>query len=346
VLGICLYHRDSRGWNDMGYNFLVDRFGRVFEGRAGGIDQPVVGAQAGGFNVPSTGISMIGDFTYSAPPPVAMDALARLLAWKLSIHGVPATGRTTVISAGGPSTSHPAGTPWTLERISGHRDADLTSCPGAALYRLMPALRRRVAALEGPVSELSLSASAATVPYESAPALSGVLTLPGGQPGAGEPIELRSLAGGRETVVGTTTTGPDGGWSIALPPMSRSAVLRAVFAGGGAGRPGVISPVAGVGVVPALGMRAEQPSVPAGGTAIVDGTVRPSKSRVAIAAYRVLPDGTLKRVATRSAGASAGTFRASIRLPAAGTYRLVASVPADAVTAAGLSTAVEVQAGG
>jgi hypothetical protein len=210
----------------------------------------------------------------------------------------------------------------------------------------MPALRRRVAALEGPVSELSLGTSAATVPYGSAPAVSGALVLPGRQPGAGETIELRSLAGGRETVVGSTTTGPDGGWSIAPPPMSRSAVLRAVFAGAGRGRPGVISPVAGVGVVPALGISAEQSSVPAGGSAIVDGTVRPSKARVAIAAYRVLANGGLKRVATRSAAASAGGFRASIRFSAAGTYRLVASVPADAVTAAGLSAPVDVHVGG
>jgi hypothetical protein len=84
-------------------------------------------------------------------------------------------------------------------------------------------------------------------------------------------------------------------------------------------------------------MAAERSSVPAGGSAIVNGTVRPSKPRVAITAYRVLANGGLKRVVTRTAVASTGGFRASIRLATAGTYRLVASVPADAVTAAGLS---------
>jgi hypothetical protein len=342
VLAVCLFHTGGNGWNDMGYNFLVDRYGRVFEGRAGGIDQPVVGAHAGGFNVPSTGVSLIGDFSHSAPPAAAMSALARLLAWKLSIHGVPAQGRITVISAGGPSTSYRAGTPVTLQRISGHRDADITACAGA--YRLLPALRRRVAALEGPLSALTLSASATSVPYGTGLTVAGVLTLPDGQPGAGEVVEVRSLAGGKETAVASAITAPDGTWSAAVPAPARYSVLRAVFAGDGGDRPGVISPVAAVDVVPAIGLSAEQPSVPAGRSVVVDGTVSPPKRRVTIVAYRVLADGRLKRAATRRVRVSRGAFRAGIRLARAGTYRLVARVPADSATGAGSSAPVEVTA--
>jgi hypothetical protein len=251
VLGVCLFHRNGNGWNDMGYNFLVDRFGRVFEGRAGGIDQPVVGAQAGGFNVPSTGVSVIGDFSRAAPPRAAMSALARLLAWKLSIHGVPATGSVTVTSAGGPSTGYRAGTRVTLRRISGHRDADLTACPGAGLYRALPSLRRRVAALEGPVSGLTLATEAPAATYGSSPLVGGTLTLPGGLTAANERVEVRALIGTKETVVATTTTGPDGGWLTRLPPQTRASVLRAVFAGDGAARPGVISPLVWQAVTPA-----------------------------------------------------------------------------------------------
>ena len=71
------YHRDTNGWNDIGYNFLVDKYGQIFEGRAGGIDQAVIGAQAQGYNAHSTGISNIGTFTDVAQTDAALDAIAR-----------------------------------------------------------------------------------------------------------------------------------------------------------------------------------------------------------------------------------------------------------------------------
>jgi uncharacterized protein with LGFP repeats len=141
VLGICRYHRDANGWNDIGYNFLVDRFGQVFEGRAGGVDQAVIGAQAQGYNSNSTGVAVIG--THEAVPvgDMTLGALAILIGWKLAIHAVTPTGQVTLTSAGGDVNRYPSGTPVVFERIAGHRDGDTTTCPGTALYAQLPALR-------------------------------------------------------------------------------------------------------------------------------------------------------------------------------------------------------------
>ena len=331
VLGVCLFHRNGNGWNDMGYNFLVDRYGQVFEGRAGGVDQPVIGAQAGGFNTPSTGVSMIGEFSRVAPPKAAMNSLAKLLAWKLSIHGVPAKGHTTVVSAGGSSTGYRTDARIRLNRISGHRDADLTECPGAALYRRLPALRNRVAKLEGAYSRLSLAAPTVAVPYGSGVALSGRLSPARG----GEAVEIRELAGGSERVVASALTAPDGTWS-ATPAAERSGVLRAVYLGDGASSPGVISNVAWVAVTPIVTLTAGRPS---GGKVKVTGTVAPAKPYVTVFAYR-----GSKRVAVRRLAASDGSFSGSLKLPEPVAYSLIADAPADAATAAGRSQTVKLPA--
>ena len=144
ILGICRYHRNSNGWNDLGYNFVVDRFGRLWEGRAGGIDQPVIGAQAQGFNSQSTGIANLGTFSDAPQTDAALSAMARLIRWKLPLHGQPTAGRTTLVSGGGETNRWPSGRPVEFERVSGHRDADQTECPGAALYAQLPDLRNRV----------------------------------------------------------------------------------------------------------------------------------------------------------------------------------------------------------
>src|SRR3954463_11080039 len=82
VLSICRYHRNSNGWNDMGYNFMVDKFGTIWEGRAGGIHPAVVGAQAQGYNSLSTGIADIGTHTDVPASSAEMNAYAQLIRWK------------------------------------------------------------------------------------------------------------------------------------------------------------------------------------------------------------------------------------------------------------------------
>ena len=111
MLGICRYHRNSNGWNDVGYNFLVDRYGTIYEGRAGGIGNPVVGAQAQGMNAETTGIANLGTFTGAAyQTPEALDAMARLIRWKLPLHGAPTAGAVSVLSTGGSTSRFPRGT--------------------------------------------------------------------------------------------------------------------------------------------------------------------------------------------------------------------------------------------
>src|SRR5437764_6351251 len=131
VRAICLFHKYVHGWNDIGYNFLVDRYGQIFEGRQGGIDEPLGGAQAGGYNAVSTGVALIGTFSYARPSARAMDALAHLLAWKLTLHGIDAAGGTIVqvSRAGSVYSRYRAGSQVHLHRIAGHRDGDSTSCP-------------------------------------------------------------------------------------------------------------------------------------------------------------------------------------------------------------------------
>jgi hypothetical protein len=144
VLGICRYHRNGNGWNDIGYNALVDRFGNLYAGRAGGVRKAVVGAHAQGFNSQTTGVASIGTHTSTAVSPAAKTSLVAYLAWKLSVHGLRATGKTTLTSAGGDASRYPRGRKVRLNRIIGHRTVGLTACPGESLYAEIARLRRLV----------------------------------------------------------------------------------------------------------------------------------------------------------------------------------------------------------
>jgi hypothetical protein len=145
VRGIEVYHVEGNGWNDIGYNALVDRFGTVYEGRYGGIDRNVVGAHAKGFNTGSFGLAVIGDFTRVDPPAAAVDALVRTLAWRLDLGHVDPLSMVSMISSGNERFN--AGIPVLLRAISGHRDTGLTECPGTRLYAMLPSIAKRVAAL-------------------------------------------------------------------------------------------------------------------------------------------------------------------------------------------------------
>jgi hypothetical protein len=145
VRGIQLYHVRSNGWDDIGYNFLVDKFGQVFEGRAGGIDRNVVGAHAAGFNNGSVGVALLGNYDAGAVTPAARTALARLLAWRMDVAHVDPLSLMNWTSTGNPR--FPAGVPVMLRAIGGHRDTGFTSCPGARLYGELNTIARMVSEL-------------------------------------------------------------------------------------------------------------------------------------------------------------------------------------------------------
>jgi gliding motility-associated-like protein len=143
VRGIEVYHVKANGWNDIGYNFLVDRFGTVYEGRAGGMTRNVIGAHSLGFNTGTVGVALMGNHTKATPSAAAQSALVRLLAWRLDLAHVDPLSRVVDTSSG--NGKFKAGKVVTLRAISGHRDTGPSECPGARTYALLPELARRVA---------------------------------------------------------------------------------------------------------------------------------------------------------------------------------------------------------
>jgi len=142
VRAIYLYHVQGNSWNDIGYNFLVDKYGQIFEGRYGGMTRAVIGAHAMGFNAGSAGVAMLGNYSSATVTPAARAALVSLLAWRLDLAHVDPASRVVRVSTGNPR--YPPGTAVTLNAISGHRDTYPTSCPGTSLYAQLPAIRTAV----------------------------------------------------------------------------------------------------------------------------------------------------------------------------------------------------------
>ncbi len=254
---IFAFHRNVNGWNDIGYNFVIDRYGRIFEARAGGIDEAVVGAHAGGYNYVSSGVAVLGSFSGTPVSPAAKAALERLLAWKLSLHGTPSSGRVTVRvnPAGASYSKYPANARVSLARVSGHRDADSTECPGNVLYGELGGIRGRVRRMAGdPVAATLTLLPAAGPSSEATPP--GTATPPTGTPAqllvslrtlsgsalAGAPVQLQARAVSRrglsvrESTVAEGLTDAQGKLLVAptfAAGASRMLYVRALFTGGG-----------------------------------------------------------------------------------------------------------------
>ena len=158
VRGIYAYHVKTLGWKDMGYNFLVDKCGTIYEGRKGGVDRPVMGAHAYGFNAETTGISILGTYTDTAASTAALTSVARIAAWKLGQYGVDPNG-TATLTAGDAGRNY-AGKTWakgaqlSFPAIHGHRDNYNTQCPGNQLYGQLATIRSYAA---GPATGLAIT---------------------------------------------------------------------------------------------------------------------------------------------------------------------------------------------
>ncbi|MFJ5894469.1 N-acetylmuramoyl-L-alanine amidase [Streptomyces sp. NPDC093064] len=138
---ILVYHVRTQGWNDVGYNFFVDKCGTVFEGRAGGVGQRVRGAHTYGFNGDSAGISLLGDYENGGTPTAAAkQAIADLGAWKLGLDGVDPQAKVTLTAADNTGVFK-TGQKAVLNTVSGHRDGYATLCPGKTLYSALPGIR-------------------------------------------------------------------------------------------------------------------------------------------------------------------------------------------------------------
>jgi hypothetical protein len=143
VRAIQVYHVKANGWNDVGYNFLVDKYGQVFEGRAGGVDRNVIGAHAEGFNTGSAGVAVLGSYQAAKLSLAAETSLARVLAWRLDVAHVDPTSTLDWITTGNPRFR--SGVPVALRAIVGHRDVGFSACPGSGVYSRFGPLAQAVA---------------------------------------------------------------------------------------------------------------------------------------------------------------------------------------------------------
>ena len=154
VKAIYTYQSKTLGWCDIAYNALVDKYGQIFEGGAGGITKPVEGFHTGGFNHNTWGVAMIGNFDDVAPTPEQVQAVGHLIGWRLGLDNVDPLSTVSLESAGSHYTYFPTGTVATLPAIFAHRDVGNTDCPGNAAYALMGQIRDIASHADDPPPEL------------------------------------------------------------------------------------------------------------------------------------------------------------------------------------------------
>ena len=196
--GIYYAHAVSNGWGDIGYNVVVDKFGRMWEGRSGGLASTVIGAHAGGFNTETFGVSMLGNYDIGNTTQPLVDSVSAIIAWKFSLYGVNPRGTTVLVSGGGGTARYARGTAVTLPTIFGHRDVGATACPGQYAYGRMGEIRDRVTAALAATQTISGR-------YSTEPALRALLGAPVGTQQTTAGVTWQAYANGR--MYSSPTTG-------------------------------------------------------------------------------------------------------------------------------------------
>ncbi len=190
IRSIYEYHTRTLGWCDIAYNALVDKYGQVFEGRAGGITKPVEGAHTGGFNRDTWGVAMLGNFVTVPPTPIQLRNTARLLGWRMGLDHVDPRGTVVLASSGGSFSKFPFGATTTLPTIFTHRDVGITECPGNAAYAVMDQIRDIAARFNDPPGPVDLAESlrggAIFARWESLGGANSLLGAPRSPEGSGE----------------------------------------------------------------------------------------------------------------------------------------------------------------
>jgi hypothetical protein len=227
VRAIYRYHAVEQGWGDVGYNFLIDEAGHVYEGRHAGASpvgttptgqdadgDGVTAAHAYGYNAGTVGIALLGTLTNRDATPAARAALEALLAWLAAPRGIDPGGSSTY-------TNPVTGSRATFPNIAGHRDVGSTECPGDAFHATLPALRTAVAARLSGTSDFTVAVSPAsrtvrrggTTTYAATVSPSGgfadtvALSVTGVPPGVSASLTATSLPGSGSSTL-TVRVGP------------------------------------------------------------------------------------------------------------------------------------------
>ena len=340
VLAICRYHRNSNGWNDIGYNALVDRFGTIYEGRAGGLDREVVGAHAQGFNSQTAGVANIGDYSSTGAGDEALAATANYIRWKLGVHGRPLSGPVTLTSGGGPESRYAAGTKVTVDRVLGHRDLGKTACPGDGLYDQLDEIRSLVVS-GTPFATSSARVSAALADYsadygQDVP-VTGALVGADGNPLAGQPVEVQVNSDNAWRTSRRLVTGADGTFASDLRPGKRMYV-RVRFPGSGEVR-AAASPRLLLRLRPLIAFTRPPKTGGRGRRLSVKGTVAPRKPGVNVV-FQQRVRGRWRTVGRRAVRTSKGRFATSFVPAFRAGYRYYAAVKSDLDTDRGATKPV------